>query len=109
MTVARRRSFPKAFKRDAVERARSSGLPVVTVAAELHVHETVLRRWIGQYSKDQALVEGESAIRNIVTETQVENARLRDENVQLRIEIDRIRAEKETLKRALAIVFAELN
>ena len=109
MTFARRRSFPKAFKRDAVERAMSSDQSIGTVAAELGIHETVLRRWIAQYSKTQPLVEGEPAIPNILMETRDENARLRDENVQLRIEIDRIRAEKETLKRALAIVFAELN
>lgn len=44
----RRRYFPDEFKRQAVERARTSGLTIMDVAAELGIHETQLRRWIGQ-------------------------------------------------------------
>jgi transposase len=38
--------FPKSFKRDAVNRVVSSGLSAGTVAIELGLHETVLRRWV---------------------------------------------------------------
>jgi transposase len=34
-----RRLFPEAFKREAVDRAASSGLPVEKVATELGLHE----------------------------------------------------------------------
>lgn len=43
---ARRRVFPEAFKREAVDRVASSGLSTVQVAQELGLHETVLRRWV---------------------------------------------------------------
>ncbi len=41
----RRRVFPEAFKREAVERVSSSDLSLGQVAQELGLHETVLRRW----------------------------------------------------------------
>ena len=43
---ARRRVFPEAFKREAVDRLTSSGLSASQVAQELGLHETVLRRWM---------------------------------------------------------------
>lgn len=41
-----RRVFPETFKREAVDRVASSGLPIGKVAAELGLNETVLRRWV---------------------------------------------------------------
>ena len=46
MKSKKRRHFPDAFKWEAVERARTSGLTIIEVAEELGLHETVLRRWI---------------------------------------------------------------
>jgi transposase len=45
-----RRIFPEAFKREAVDRVTSSGLSVDKIATELGLHETVLRRWVKQFS-----------------------------------------------------------
>src|SRR5690349_5731018 len=47
---ATRRMFPETFKREAVDRVTSSGLSVEKVATELGLHETVLRRWVKQFS-----------------------------------------------------------
>lgn len=45
MSMQKRRHFPtENFKRQAVERVISSGLPIVHVAEELGLHETPLRR-----------------------------------------------------------------
>jgi transposase len=108
MTVMKRRSFPRAFKRDAVERVISSGLPMGTIAVELGVHETVLRRWVALYSGSPA-PGAEPLVPGNLAELMTENTRLRGENEQVLAENERLRAEKETLKRALAIIFAELN
>jgi transposase len=43
-----RRVFPETFKREAVDRVATSGLPVGRVAAELGLNETVLRRWVAR-------------------------------------------------------------
>jgi len=45
----KRRVFPEAFKREAVDRVAGSGLSAGAVARELGLHETVLRRWMMQY------------------------------------------------------------
>ena len=44
-----RRVFPESFKREAVDRVATSGLSAGKVAAELGLHETVLRRWMMQF------------------------------------------------------------
>ncbi|WP_407936900.1 transposase [Jiella pelagia] len=51
----RRRFFPEKFKRQAVERVRTSGLSVANVTMELGIHDTQLRRWLRQF-----LLEGAS-------------------------------------------------
>jgi transposase len=102
MSVVKRRVFSQEFKREAVEKAVSSGLPVSAVAAGIDVHETVLRRWMVQYSPVPA-GEGEEGERLLPDrDLLAENARLRADN-------ERLRMERETLKNALAIVFAELH
>jgi len=49
MRVVKRRVFPEAFKREAVDRVVNSGLAAGAVATELGLHETVLRRWMMQF------------------------------------------------------------
>jgi transposase len=51
MASKKRRHFPESFKRQSVERVRTSGLPVCRVAEELGVHETVLRRWMARFAE----------------------------------------------------------
>ncbi len=51
MASRKRRHFPESFKRQAVERVRTSGLPIRRVAEELGVHETVLRRWMARFAE----------------------------------------------------------
>ncbi len=107
MTVLRRRVFPETFKREAVEKAATSGLPTGVVAAELGVHETMLRRWMGQFppaSEAQTSYDRQSAL-NLSSPS----SDLIAENTRLRAEIERLRADREILKKALAIVFEELK
>ena len=54
MRGVKRRVFPGSFKREAVDRVSSSGLSAGAVARELGLHETVLRRWMSQFSPAQA-------------------------------------------------------
>ena len=86
-----RRVFPEVFKREAVDRVISSGLPVGKVATELGLNETVLRRWVvrrggqatgpGRRPMTQASVASPSDLA-------AANARLRRENERLRMERD---------------------
>jgi transposase len=113
MTVVRRRVFPETFKREAVEKATTSGLPTGMVAAELGVHETMLRRWMAQFpttgdfqtSYDRQPAPNLSSTLNPPSSS----SDLIAENARLRAEIERLRADREILKKALAIVFEELK
>ena len=109
MVVVRRRVFSEAFKRQAVDRVATSGLSVAAVAAELEIHETILRRWLNQFpvAPDAAAsatpsMQVPAAVAGTVPDLMLEIAELRLEN-------ERLRAEREVLKKALVIVFAELK
>jgi len=113
MTVLRRRVFPETFKREAVEKASTSGLPTGMVAAELGVHETMLRRWMAQFppaGEFQTSYDRQPAL-NLSSASPLTSpsSDLIAENARLRAEIDRLRADREILKKALAIVFEELK
>ena len=73
-----RRVFPEIFKREAVDRVISSGLPVGKVATELGLNETVLRRWVMRL--------GGQAPAPSTSELAAENVRLRRENERPRME-----------------------
>jgi transposase len=108
VSVMRRRVFHETFKRDAVEQATTSGLSNSAVAAKLGIHETVLRRWVHEFPTSQ---EAGSSDGKPSTPTSFgpPNANLLAENGLLRREIQRLRADREILKKALAMVFEEMT
>jgi transposase len=93
MRERRRRVFPETFKREAVDRVRTSGLPIVRVAQELGLHETVLRRWIARYGTM-------ASPRRIATPPATPSpADLASENARLKRELQRAEMERDILKR----------
>jgi len=107
MAAVRRRVFPESFKREAVEKAATSGLSTAVVAAELGIHETMLRRWMLQFPMAAEIRTGQD--RQAAVSQPSSSTGLAAENARLRAEIERLREDRETLKKALAIVFAELK
>lgn len=100
MSGSQRRIFPEAFKREAVERVSSSGLPPSKVASELGLHETVLRRWMRQFMPCSGTAPvAQHRVQPIapsVADLAAENSRLRREN-------ERLRMEREILKKTVTI------
>ncbi len=96
----RRRYFPDEFKRQAVERARTSGLTIMDVAAELGIHETQLRRWIRRFD-GQAMGP---ARQRPASALEPSPADLAAENARLKRELLRVQTEREILKKA-ALIF----
>ena len=81
MSKGNRRFFPETFKREAVGRVRTCGLSIASVAAELGLHETVLRQRVRAHSGMQAPPPSPSELAS-------ENARLRRKRERLRMERD---------------------
>ena len=106
MESKKRRHFPDAFKREAVERAWTSGLTIIQVAEELGLHETVLRRWIQRYAEPGTLPRRRLAVPAVTgsspADLVAQNARLKRENARLQMERDILR--KAALARSLGPV-----
>jgi transposase-like protein len=93
----KRRSFSDEFKAETVRLVRESGKSVGTIARELDLTETALRRWVQQAEVDV----GRGPAGALTTSEREELAQLRRENRKLRLE-------REILKKATAF-FAKEN
>lgn len=89
-----RRSFPDEYKTHVVELCRTGGRSIGTVARELDLSETAVRRWVAQAEIDAGEREG------LTSSEREELARLRHENRVLR-------EERDILKRATAFFARE--
>ena len=86
----RRRSFSPEFKAEAIRVVRESGKSVSTVARELDLTETALRRWVVQAEVDA----GRSGSGPLTTDE-------RAELTQLRRDVKTLRMERDILKNGL--------
>jgi transposase len=99
-----RRIFPEAFKREAADRVASSGPSVEKVATELGLHETLLRRWVKQFS-----AQATGTTRRPITQAAVPSpSDLVSEVARLRRENDRLRMARDILKKA-ALIFGSAS
>jgi len=99
-----RRVFPEAFKREAVDRVAASGLSAGAVARELGLRETVLRRWMAQFGTQVTGTPrrpNTQAVAPSPSDLVADNARLRREN-------ERLRMERDILKKA-ALIFGSAS
>lgn len=103
MTKAKRkrRIFTPEFKRQAVALYETSGRKPAAVAAELDVHETVLRHWISQFGAGAAVSPAASRSTSGAGPSIADQAA---EIAQLRRENERLRMERDILKKAALIL-----
>src|SRR5262245_29555685 len=95
-----RRHFTDEFKREAVALLVSSGRPLSRIAGELGIAPSMLRNWRnGNGGRDagSAPVSGAAPTPHPAVDPAAEISRLRREN-------DRLRTERDILKKAVAIV-----
>ena len=80
MARRRRRQFSPEFKAEAVRLVESSDAPIATIAQQLGIGRGMLRRWVeaAQPTPREAITEDERS----------ELARVRRENLQLKMERD---------------------
>lgn len=89
----RRRHFTRAFKVNAVQLVTEQGMPVGKVAQELDIHPNLLHLW-----RRRMLAEGDKAF--------VGRGRAKPQNAeirQLRKALEKVREERDILKKALAV------
>ena len=99
-TKRKRRIFTPEFKRQSVALFEASGRTVAAVAEEIDVHETVLRHWIEQLGSDAKATNAKRA-------APANGPSLADqaaEIAQLRHENERLRMERDILKKAALIL-----
>ena len=92
----KRRKFSNEYKAETVRLIRNSGKSVGQMALELGIGETALRRWIAR-----AEVEAGRGFEGALTRSE------RTELVELRRENQRLRMEREILKKATAFFAKE--
>ena len=93
-----RRSYTEEYKRQSVELVISSGRSITSVAKELGLRNSVLRRWV-----DKVRQEPTSAARRPSAQATPMSADQASELARLRQENERLRMERDILKKSIAI------
>ena len=95
--VMRRRKFSREFKIEAVKLVRERGVSVAQAGRDLDVHENVLRKWIKEFGSDPAQA--------FPGHGQMKTEQLEIE--RLRREVNKLKAERDILKKATAFFAKE--
>ena len=96
MAERKRRVFPDTFKREAVERVRTSGMTIIAVVEELGLHETVLRRWIARFGGSSTMAPVRRP--SVAVPMTPFPADLAAENARLKRELHRAETERDILR-----------
>ena len=100
MEGRRRRSFTEDYKRQAVDLVRSSSRSVTSVANELGLRDSVLRRWVEKLAAGH---EPTAAPRHPIAQAALPSADQAAEIARLQRENERLRMERDILKKSIAI------
>jgi transposase len=100
MQHRRRRSFTDEYKRQAVDLVASSGRSIGSVAKELGLRDSVLRYWVEQREAGR---ETTAASQRPITQAALSSSDQAAEISRLQQEIDRLRMERDILKKSIAI------
>ena len=98
MEGRRRRSFTDDYKRQAVDLVASSGRSIGSVAKELGLRDPVLRRWVELRGREPT-----AAPRRPTTQATLPSADHAAEIARLQRENERLRMERDILKKSIAI------
>jgi transposase len=97
--VMQRRKFSREFKIEAVKLVRERGVSAAQAARDLGIHENVLRKWVKEFGSDP--VQAFPGHGQMKPEQQ--------EIERLRREVNRLRAERDILKKAAAFFAKEVT
>jgi transposase len=104
------RSYTEDYKRQVVDLVVSSGRTSTAVAAEVGLHPTLLCRWVRQYGAGAAKAEApHPAAVAFLKPVPVPTADQAAEIARLRRECDRLRMERDILKKSISIFAGPLR
>jgi transposase len=106
METRQRRSFTEDYKRQAVDLVASSGRSIGSVAKELGLRDSVLRRWVELRGAGR---EPTAAARRPTTQATLPSADHAAEISRLQRENERLRMERDILKKSIAIFAGTLT
>ena len=110
-TGSKPRSYTEDYKRQVVDLVASSGRTATAVAAEVGLHPTLLCRWVRQYGASGGRVEAARppAPSSKLLPVPVPTADQAAEIARLRRECDRLRMERDILKKSISIFAGPLR
>jgi transposase len=100
MANTERRSFTDEYKQQTVDLVRSSGRSIGSVAQEIGLSDSVLRKWVMRFG---GLAQPAAATRRPMSQAVLPTADQASEIAKLKRENDRLRMERDILKKSIAI------
>jgi transposase len=100
---AKQRFYTEEYKREAAALVRSTGRTATAVAAEIGVRSTLLCRWVRRYASEGGKVEAARTASSSVKPLPIATADQAAEIARLRRENERLRMERNILKKWIAI------
>lgn len=100
---AKQRSYTEEYKREAAALVRSTGRTATAVAAEIGVHPTLLCRWVRRSASAGGKVEAVRPASSSLKPLPIATADQAAEIARLRRENERLRMERDILKKGIAI------
>ena len=108
-TRAKPRSYTEDYKRQIVDLVISSGRTATAVATEVGLHPTLLCRWVRQYGAGAGKAEAQRALPPSLKLVSIPTADQAAGIAQLRRECDRLRMERDILKKSISIFAGPLR
>ncbi len=101
--ASRPRSYTEDYKRQVVDLVVSTGRTASSVAAEVGIHHTLLSRWVRRYGHPVEAAPARPAPAPLLKPLPVATADQAAEIARLRRENERLRMERDILKKGIAI------
>ena len=101
--VAKPRTYTDEYRRQVVDMVVSTGRTAMSVAAELGIHHTLISRWMRRYGRVGQVSTSPPAPASPLKPVPVPHADQAAEIARLRREVERLRMERDILKKGIAI------
>ena len=107
--VAKPRTYTDEYRRQVVDMVTSTGRTAMSVAAELGIHHTLISRWMRRYGRAGQVSTLPPAPASPLKPVPVPHADQAAEIARLRREVERLRMERDILKKGIAIFASPLR